>query len=83
MLGTPQQCAFLLLKEKGLANSCNGTKASYLFQPDKPYSELDTGDKHIQCGRRNDVLKFWLSWQALGTEGCVPSSWAGLRGVDI
>lgn len=28
-----------------------------------------TGDKHIQCGRRADVLKFWLMWKAKGTSG--------------
>jgi len=70
MLGTPQQCAVLLLKSSdGLPAQCNGVKASYLFQPDKPFAELDTGDNHIQCGRRNDVLKFWMAWQALGDVG--------------
>jgi len=23
----------------------------------------DTGDKSIQCGRLNDVLKLWLMWK--------------------
>lgn len=70
MLGAPQQCAFLLLKSAaGLCGDCNGLKAKYLFQPDKPYAELDTGDKHIQCGRRNDCLKFWLAWQTLSDAG--------------
>lgn len=27
------------------------------------------GDKHIQCGRRPDVLKFWFMWKAKGTSG--------------
>lgn len=27
------------------------------------------GDKHIQCGRRADVLKFWFMWRAKGTNG--------------
>ena len=53
--------AVLLLKSSdGLPAQCNGVKASYLFQPDKPFAELDTGDNHIQCGRRNDVLKYWM-----------------------
>jgi hypothetical protein len=39
--------------------------ATYLFQQDKFYdTSLDTGDKHVQCGRRADVLKFWLMWKA-------------------
>jgi glutamate/tyrosine decarboxylase-like PLP-dependent enzyme len=47
MLGAPQQCAFLLLKSKdGLPASCNGLKAAYLFQPDKPYVTT-TRHKHV------------------------------------
>jgi glutamate/tyrosine decarboxylase-like PLP-dependent enzyme len=30
---------------------------------------LFQGDKHIQCGRRADVLKFWFMWKAKGTSG--------------
>ncbi|KAJ8949308.1 hypothetical protein NQ318_006733 [Aromia moschata] len=29
----------------------------------------DDGDKHVQCGRRVDVLKFWFMWKAKGTSG--------------
>lgn len=39
--------------------------ADYLFQQDKPYDvSYDTGDKAIQCGRHNDIFKFWLMWRA-------------------
>ena len=39
--------------------------ADYLFQPDKHYDvSYDTGDKVIQCGRHNDIFKFWLMWRA-------------------
>jgi glutamate/tyrosine decarboxylase-like PLP-dependent enzyme len=70
MLGAPQQLAVLLLQDKGeLALEANGAKAQYLFQKDKPFAQFDIGDRHIQCGRRNDVLKFWLSWQQLSDEG--------------
>lgn len=41
-----------------------------MFQKDKFYdTKYDTGDKHIQCGRRADVLKFWFMWRAKGTTG--------------
>ena len=45
---------------------CNSTKASYLFQRDKQNYDVsfDTGDKSIQCGRLNDVLKLWIMWKA-------------------
>lgn len=49
------------------AHSANAT---YLFQKDKFYdTKYDTGDKHIQCGRRADVLKFWFMWRAKGSDG--------------
>lgn len=41
-----------------------------MFQKDKFYdTQYDTGDKHIQCGRRADVLKFWFMWRAKGSDG--------------
>lgn len=44
--------------------------ADYLFQRDKLYDVCyDTGDKVIQCGRHNDIFKFWLQWRARGSEG--------------
>ena len=29
----------------------------------------DTGDKVIQCGRHNDIFKFWLAWRGKGSQG--------------
>ncbi|XP_023248054.1 cysteine sulfinic acid decarboxylase [Copidosoma floridanum] len=70
LLAAPQQCSTLLVRHKDLLQSAHGSKASYLFQPDKMYdTSYDFGDKHIQCGRRADVLKFWLMWKAKGTQG--------------
>ncbi|XP_006607390.1 cysteine sulfinic acid decarboxylase [Apis dorsata] len=70
LLAAPQQCSTLLLRHEGLLQDAHGSKASYLFQPDKFYdTSFDSGDKHIQCGRRADVLKFWFMWKAKGTRG--------------
>ena len=30
---------------------------------------LNPGHKSLQCGRRNDALKLWAQWQALGDIG--------------
>ena len=50
---------------KDILTESNGTTASYLFQKDKYYdTTYDTGDKSLQCGRVNDVFKFWLMWKA-------------------
>jgi glutamate decarboxylase len=44
--------------------------ADYLFQTDKCYDcSYDTGDKVIQCGRHNDIFKFWLQWRSRGMKG--------------
>ena len=70
LLAAPQQCSTLLLRHEDLLQAAHSSKASYLFQPDKFYdSSFDSGDKHIQCGRRADVMKFWFMWKAKGTHG--------------
>ncbi|XP_078544079.1 glutamate decarboxylase 1-like isoform X1 [Lissotriton helveticus] len=70
MMGVPLQCSAILVREKGLLESCNQLCAAYLFQPDKQYNvDFDTGDKTIQCGRHVDIFKLWLMWKAKGTCG--------------
>jgi glutamate decarboxylase len=71
LLCAPQQCSTFLLKDEKIASEAHATNATYLFQKDKFYdaSQYDTGDKHIQCGRRADVFKFWLMWKAKGKSG--------------
>lgn len=65
LLAAPQQCSTFLLRQEGLLSACHSASAQYLFQKDKFYdTQYDTGDKHIQCGRRADVLKFWFMWKA-------------------
>ncbi|KDR09499.1 Cysteine sulfinic acid decarboxylase, partial [Zootermopsis nevadensis] len=70
LLTAPQQCSTFLLRHVGVLSACHSASAQYLFQKDKFYdTKYDTGDKHIQCGRRADVLKFWFMWKAKGTIG--------------
>ncbi|XP_073824673.1 glutamate decarboxylase-like protein black [Musca autumnalis] len=70
MLTASQQCSTFLTKHKDILSKCHSTNATYLFQKDKFYdTSYDTGDKHIQCGRRADVFKFWFMWKAKGTRG--------------
>ncbi|KAM7351237.1 glutamate decarboxylase-like protein black [Cochliomyia hominivorax] len=70
MLTASQQCSTFLTRHKDILSSCHSTNATYLFQKDKFYdTSYDTGDKHIQCGRRADVFKFWFMWKAKGTKG--------------
>jgi len=70
LLGTLLQCSTFHLKEQGILTDCNTLNARYLFQQDKHYDvSYDTGDKVIQCGRHNDIFKFWLAWRGKGTTG--------------
>uniref|UniRef100_A0A670KD47 Glutamate decarboxylase like 1 n=1 Tax=Podarcis muralis TaxID=64176 RepID=A0A670KD47_PODMU len=71
MLMAGIQCCALLVKDSSdLLKRCYSANASYLFQQDKFYDvSYDTGDKSIQCSRRADAFKFWMTWKALGTSG--------------
>lgn len=70
LLTAPQQCSTFLTRHPDVLSACHSANATYLFQKDKFYdTKYDTGDKHIQCGRRADVLKFWFMWKAKGTDG--------------
>jgi sulfinoalanine decarboxylase len=67
-MGVPLSCSALLLPEKGQLKATNALDADYLFH-DTAEAYCDRGDMTIQCGRRVDVLKLWLSWQSHGDEG--------------
>merc|ERR1712061_828834 len=70
LMGTLLQCSTFHLKEKDILADCNTMAARYLFRQDKHYDvSYDTGDKVIQCGRHNDIFKFWLMWRAKGKQG--------------
>jgi MAF protein len=66
MAGMTQQCTALLVREPERLLSTFATGADYLFQPDKANADLDAGDRTIQCGRRVDALKAWLTWKSRG-----------------
>lgn len=69
LLGVTQQCSALLTRHPGLLTATFSSGADYIFQTDKLYSELDSGDKTFVCGRRADVVKLWLTWKARGDAG--------------
>ena len=68
LMGVPLACSATLMKRKGDLVATNGMGADYLFH-DGPEAAPDLGDLTLQCGRRVDALKLWMSWQALGDEG--------------
>lgn len=67
MLGVPLSCSVALFRERGHLNTAFSQTASYLFQLDG--EEMNPGIRSLQCGRRNDALKLWATWQHLGDAG--------------
>lgn len=67
MLGVPLSCSVALFRERGHLHTAFSQAASYLFQVDG--EALNPGRRSLQCGRRNDALKLWATWQHLGDEG--------------
>ena len=69
LMGLPLICSIFLVREPGWlqrANSVSGTE--YIFH-DEAYGASDLGPISLQCGRRVDALKLWLSWMYYGDLG--------------
>jgi glutamate decarboxylase len=77
MLGVPLTCSFLLAKDLRTFQKANTLKAGYLFHTDGDVEDdeddwvepMDLADLTLQCGRRGDSLKMFLSWQYYGNKG--------------
>ena len=67
MLGTPLSCSLILVKDKKHLYDSFSNEANYLYQTDG--DDFNLGKTSLQCGRRNDALKLWTLWKAVGTEG--------------
>lgn len=66
-MGVPLVCSTLLLKENGILEATTSCDHSdYLFHED---ASFDLGKKSLQCGRKVDALKLWLSWKYFGDNG--------------
>ena len=70
MMGVPVTCSFLLGPDMRQFHQSNTLPASYLFHSDELSAEVyDLADLTLQCGRKGDSLKLYLSWVYHGTEG--------------
>ncbi len=67
MLGTPLSCSIIVVKDKKHLHESFSNDASYLYQTDA--DDFNPGKISLQCGRRNDALKFWALWKSIGTQG--------------
>jgi len=69
LMGLPLICSIFLVKEKGhLLNTNSVTGTDYIFH-DEAFGSYDLGPMSLQCGRRVDALKLWLSWKFYGQKG--------------
>ena len=67
MIGTPLSCSIIVVKDQKNLHDSFSNDASYLYQTDQ--DDFNLGKTSIQCGRRNDALKFWTLWKSVGSEG--------------
>lgn len=66
-LGAPLSTSILTVKDKKhLYNSFNND-ANYLYQTHN--EDFNLGQTSFECGRRNNSLKMWTMWKAIGTQG--------------
>ena len=67
-MNVPITAAVILVKHAGALNACcSGGGGEYLFHADEN-AAYNLGERSIQCGRRADALKVWLSWKAIGNQ---------------
>lgn len=67
MLGTPLSCSIIVVKDKNHLYQSFSNEAEYLYQTDD--DDFNLGKISLQCGRRNDALKFWTLWKSVGSNG--------------
>ncbi len=71
MLGIPLICSFFMAKNRGLFDQYfTAGDGSYIFHNDEDTQErLNLGANSLLCGRRVDILKFWLDFYYYGEQG--------------
>ena len=66
MMGVPLMCTVILMKDKDVLRNINNVPSTdYLFHGEK----MDLGLHSLQCGRRTDSIKLWLTWKYYGDIG--------------
>ncbi len=67
MLGVPLSCSMIFARDKQHLYQSFSNDADYLYQGHG--DDYNLGKMSIQCGRRNDALKFWTLWKSVGSNG--------------
>jgi len=69
VMGIPLICSTFIAKDVKLLNTLCGHSQTAHYLLHKDTEDWDLGHRSLQCGRRNDALKFWCEWKNLGDEG--------------
>jgi len=67
MLGVPLSSSMIFTRDQKYLYQSFSNDADYLYQGHD--DDYNLGKMSIQCGRRNDALKFWTLWKSVGTKG--------------
>ena len=68
-MAQPLMCTLALFKNPDILADLNDVEGTeYLFHDDNKKT-FDLGKYSLQCGRRVDALKLWLSWKYYGDSG--------------
>ena len=68
-MSQPLVCTVALFKSPSILKKLNSVEGTdYLFHDDKS-DQINLGEYSLQCGRRVDSLKLWLTWKYLGDTG--------------
>lgn len=70
LMGVPLICSVFLVKEKGiLSQACSSQGTDYVHDQENTTDDYNPVQMSLQCSRRVDSLKLWLSWQSHGYLG--------------
>lgn len=67
MMNASLVCSIIVTKHPNQLYDSFANEANYLFQTE--VDEMNLGKISLQCGRRNDALKVWTLWKAIGRKG--------------
>lgn len=67
MLSVPLSASLIVTRHPRQLYDTFANDAEYLYQTDS--EGWNPGKLSMQCGRRNDALKLWSLWKAMGREG--------------
>lgn len=70
LMGVPLVCSVILVKHSGLlSQACSSAGTDYVHDEDNTAGDCNLVQMSLQCSRKVDAFKFWLSWQHHGSIG--------------